>query len=212
MINYNYIAIEGNIGAGKTTLAHKIAEDYNAHLILEQFEENPFLPKFYEEPEKYAFQVELTFLADRYHQLHNQLTRKDLFKTFTVADYYFMKSLIFARTTLGQDEFNLFRKIFDIINNMVVKPDLYVYLHMNIDNLMINIKKRGRSYEQSIEKSYLQQLQDGYFDFFKKQTDFKFLLIDINNIDFVSNAEHYVRLKQVIFETEYKKGINHCVL
>ncbi|MDX9697903.1 MAG: deoxynucleoside kinase [Bacteroidales bacterium] len=211
-MDISYLVIEGNIGAGKTSFAHKISAELNAKLILEQFAENPFLPKFYKEPEKYSFQLELSFLAERYYQLNNELTSRDLFKSITVADYYFMKSLIFAKTTLKDDEYNLYRSIFDIIYNSIPKPDLYVYLHQDILRLKQNIKKRGRDYEQAISDEYLEKLQDGYFDFFKKQEDIPFLIIDINKLDFVENQSDYEKIKQVIFSEKYSKGIHRQII
>lgn len=207
-MDLNYIVIEGNIGAGKTTLSKMIAKEFNAKLILEQFADNPFLPKFYNDPEKYSFQLELSFLAERYHQLNKELTSKDLFRSFNVADYYFMKSLIFAKATLSEDEYNLYRKIFNIIYQSIPKPDLYVYLHVNVDNLIKNIEKRGRDYEKNINKEYLTQLQDGYFDFFRQQNDISFLIIDSNDMDFVGNQVDYAKIKKIIFSGQYKKGIN----
>lgn len=206
------MVIEGNIGAGKTSFANKISAELNAKLILEQFAENPFLPKFYKEPDKYSFQLELSFLAERYYQLNNELTSRDLFKSITVADYYFMKSLIFAKTTLKDDEYNLYRSIFDIIYKSIPKPDLYVYLHQDIPRLKQNIKKRGRDYEQAISDEYLEKLQDGYFDFFKKQEDIPFLIIDINKLDFVENQSDYEKIKQVIFSKKYSKGIHRQII
>jgi deoxyadenosine/deoxycytidine kinase len=211
-VELSYLVIEGNIGAGKTSFAKKIAQEYNAKLILEQFADNPFLPKFYKEPDKYSFQLELSFLAERYHQLNKDLTSLDLFKAFTVADYYFMKSLIFAKSTLKDDEYNLYRQIFDIIYKSIPKPDLYVYLHQDIANLQRNIKKRGRDYEQGISDEYLAKIQEGYFDFFKKQDDIAFLIIDINSLDFVGNQEDYEKIKSVIFQKKYEKGINRQII
>lgn len=211
-MDISYLVIEGNIGAGKTSFANKISAELNAKLILEQFAENPFLPKFYKEPDKYSFQLELSFLAERYYQLNNELTSRDLFKSITVADYYFMKSLIFAKTTLKDDEYNLYRSIFDIIYKSIPKPDLYVYLHQDIPRLKQNIKKRGRDYEQAISDEYLEKLQDGYFDFFKKQEDIPFLIIDINKLDFVENQSDYEKIKQVIFSKKYSKGIHRQII
>jgi deoxyguanosine kinase len=159
-IKYNYVVIEGNIGAGKTTLAGKIADQFNARLILERFADNPFLPKFYKDPDKYSFPLELSFLADRYRQLKEELVVQDLFKTFTVADYYFMKSLVFAASTLTGDEYNLYRQIFYIIYGSLPKPDIYVYLHLNPEKLLKNIEKRGRNYESSISKEYLKKIEE----------------------------------------------------
>ncbi|NOQ23762.1 MAG: hypothetical protein GQ564_00225 [Bacteroidales bacterium] len=211
-VNLNYIVIEGNIGAGKTTLSKMIAEEYNAKLILEQFEDNPFLPKFYKEPDKYSFQLELSFLAERYHQLNKELTSRDLFKTFTVADYFFMKSLIFARATLKEDEYNLYRQIFDIIYKSIPKPDLYIYLHIDVNNLANNIAKRGRDYEKEISQEYLLKLQEGYFDFFKQQNDIKYLIIDSNDMDFVENQGDYSKVKELIFKKDYPIGINRITI
>jgi deoxyadenosine/deoxycytidine kinase len=211
-VNLNYIVIEGNIGAGKTTLSKMIAKEYNAKLILEQFEDNPFLPKFYKEPDKYSFQLELSFLAERYQQLNKELTSRDLFKTFTVADYYFMKSLIFARATLKEDEYNLYRQIFDIIYKSIPKPDLYIYLHIDVNNLSNNIAKRGRDYEKEISQEYLLKLQEGYFDFFKQRNDIRYLIVDSNNLDFVENQEDYSKVKELIFNKDYPVGINRIAI
>ncbi|HAN19673.1 MAG: hypothetical protein A2X13_14465 [Bacteroidetes bacterium GWC2_33_15] len=211
-MDLSYIVIEGNIGAGKTSFAKRIADDYNAKLILEQFADNPFLPKFYIEPEKYSFQLELSFLAERYHQLNNELTSRDLFKSFTIADYYFMKSLIFARATLKEDEYNLYRQIFDIIYKSIPKPDLYVYLHQDVNKLIKNIVKRGRDYEQGIRAEYLVKLQDGYFDFFKQHHDIPFLIIDISNLDFVEYRGDYDKIKEVIFKKKYEKGMHRIII
>jgi deoxyguanosine kinase len=211
-MKYNYIAIEGNIGAGKTSLATKISEEYNAKIILEQFADNPFLPKFYENPKQYAFPLELSFLASRYHQLKDELSRQDLFKSFTISDYFINKTLIFAQKTLQEDEFALFTKLFYIINTTLPKPDLLVYLYLNIDNLKRNITKRGRSYEANIEKDYLAKIQTGYLNFIKSQQNMRILIIDTNNIDFVNNEEDYLNIKKVIMEKEYQIGITTITL
>jgi deoxyadenosine/deoxycytidine kinase len=211
-VRYNYIVIEGNIGAGKTTLATRVAEQFNARLILERFADNPFLPKFYKEPDKYSFQLELSFLASRYRQLNEELGSQDLFKAFTVADYYFMKSLVFASTTLKGDEYNLYRQIFYIIYGSLHKPDLYVYLHLGVDCLLENIKKRGREYEQSIKGEYLKKIQDSYFAFFRQNTENRYLILDISNIDFVSNEKHYELLIDTIFCCNYSNSLNMIVL
>jgi deoxyadenosine/deoxycytidine kinase len=211
-IKYNYVVIEGNIGAGKTTLATRISDQFNARLVLERFADNPFLPKFYDDPEKYSFPLELSFLADRYKQLKEEIVEQDLFKTFTVADYYFMKSLVFAASTLTGDEYNLYRQIFFIIYGSLPKPDIYVYLHLSPDRLLQNIEKRGRNYEKSISAEYLQKIQDNYFSFFKQNPDNKYLIIDINDIDFVENQEHFTRLIDTIFHDVYPHGINKVIL
>ncbi len=211
-IKYNYVVIEGNIGAGKTTLSRRIADQFNAHLILEHFADNPFLPKFYSDPGKYSFPLELSFLASRYKQLKEELAPRDLFKSFTIADYYFMKSLVFASSTLKGDEFNLYRQIFYIIYGSLIKPDIYVYLHLNPDRLLQNIEHRGRPYEKSITREYLQKIQDSYFAFFKQNPENKYLVIDINNIDFVENEDHYTRIIDAIFFDNYPVGLNKVIL
>jgi deoxyguanosine kinase len=209
---YNYLVIEGNIGVGKTTLATRIAEQFNARLILEQFADNPFLPKFYSDPEKYSFPLELSFLASRYKQLNEELKYQDLFKTFTVADYYFMKSLVFASSTLKGDDYNLYRQIFYIIYSSLPKPDIYVYLHINTARLLENIKNRGREYEKSITGEYLQKIQESYFTFFKQNPENKYLVIDINEIDFVANRSHYLKMIDTIFFNDYPVGLNKVIL
>lgn len=206
-----YLVIEGNIGAGKTSLCNKIAQQYNAKLILEQFADNPFLPKFYKNPDRYSFPLELSFLADRYNQLKKNLDNFDLFSDLVVADYFFMKSLIFSSSTLQQDEYRLYRQLFDIIYSSLPKPDLYVYLHKTVDNLINNIKLRGREYEQNISFEYLKSIENGYFTFFKQQKDLKILIIDTNNIDFVNNDKDYRMLVNTIFDENYDKGINRIV-
>jgi len=211
-MKYNYIAIEGNIGAGKTSLATKISEQFNAKIIFEQFADNPFLPKFYENPAHYAFPLELSFLASRYHQLKEELTKQDMFKTFTISDYFINKTLIFAQKTLHSDEFALFTKLFYIINTTLPKPDLLVYLYMNIDNLKRNITKRGRSYEQNMEKEYLEKIQTGYLDFIKSQQNMRILIIDTNNIDFVNNEDDYKRITNIIIDKDYDIGITRISL
>ena len=188
----NYIAIEGNIGAGKTTLATKIAEDCNAKIILERFADNPFLPKFYKDQNRYAFPLEMSFLADRYQQLSDDLAQFDLFKDFVVADYHIFKSQIFAKVTLQEDEFRLYKTMFDIIYKEMPKPDLYVYLYQNTNRLLANIKKRGRSYEQEISSNYLEKINQGYLEYIKSQTDINVLIIDISDLDFIKNQEDYI--------------------
>ncbi len=206
-MKYNYIAIEGTIGAGKTSLATKIAEQFNAKLILEQFEENSFLPKFYKNPSKYAFPLEMSFLASRFHQLKDQLSSHDLFRSFTISDYFINKSLIFARKTLQNDEFILYSKFFNIINSSLPKPDLLVYLYLHVDRLKSNILKRGRSYEKNIKKSYLEKIQSGYFDYIKQQQNMRILIIDINKIDFVEKEEDYNKILSII-KQEYDPVIH----
>jgi deoxyguanosine kinase len=196
----NYIAIEGNIGAGKTTLATKIASDFNAKTVLERFADNPFLPKFYKDQNRYAFPLEMSFLADRYQQLADDLSQFDLFKDFVVADYHIFKSLIFAKVTLQEDEFRLYKTMFDIIYKEMPKPDLYVYLYQNTDRLLANIKKRGRNYEQEIPADYLEKINKGYLDYIKSQTDLNVLIIDVSEFDFVKKQKDYLRILNLIQE------------
>lgn len=211
-IRYNYVVIEGNIGAGKTTLATRIAEQFNARLILERFEDNPFLPKFYDEPEKYAFPLELSFLAGRYKQLKEELVPQDLFRSFSIADYYFMKSLVFASSTLDGDEYNLYRQIFYIIYGSLPRPDLFVYLHQSPEQLLVNIEKRARNYEKNITAEYLQKIQDSYFSFFRQNPDNKYVIIDVNKLDFVAEESHYQKIIDIIFAKDYPVGLNKVIL
>ena len=197
---YNYIAIEGNIGAGKTSLAKLLSDQFNAKVVLERFADNPFLPKFYEDKERYAFPLEMSFLADRYQQLSDDLAQFDLFKNFIVSDYYIFKSLIFAHVTLSKDEYFLYRKMFDLMYKEITKPDLYVYLYQNTDRLLKNIKKRGRDYEQNIEKDYLKKIQEGYSNFIKTEQDLNVLTIDVSELDFVNNENDYFAIIQQINE------------
>ncbi|GAB1453883.1 hypothetical protein MASR2M47_39390 [Draconibacterium sp.] len=207
-----FLVIEGNIGAGKTTLAKKIAEENNAQLVLEQFADNPFLPKFYNDQERYSFPLELSFLADRYYQIKKQVFNPDLFHSLIVADYFFAKSAIFAQNTLKEDEYRLFRQIFDIVFESMPKPDLYVYLHADTNQLLKNIKTRGRDYEQNISANYLEKIKEGYFSFLKGISTFPVLVIDINNVDFVGDESVYRDLKQAVFQTGYKLGMNRLIL
>jgi 2-amino-4-hydroxy-6-hydroxymethyldihydropteridine diphosphokinase len=195
---FNYISFEGNIGAGKTTLVHKIASDFNAKTVLERFADNPFLPKFYKDQNRYAFPLEMSFLADRYQQLADDLAQFDLFKDFIVADYHIFKSLIFAKITLAEDEYRLYRNLFDIIYKEMPKPDLYIYLYQNTDRLLQNIKKRGRNYEQNIEAVYLEKINNGYLEYIKSQSDLNVLIIDVSDRDFVKKHEDYIYILEEI--------------
>lgn len=195
---FNYIAIEGNIGAGKTTLTSRIAEDFNAKTVFERFADNPFLPKFYQDQNRYAFPLEMSFLADRYQQISDDLAQFDLFKDFIIADYHIFKSLIFAKVTLTDDEYRLYRKLFEIIYKEMPKPDLYIYLYQNTDRLLENIKYRGRPYEQEIPAEYLDKINKGYLDYIKSQTDLNVLIIDVSDKDFVRKQEDYVFVLEAI--------------
>ena len=197
-ITSNYVAIEGNIGAGKTSLATMISEDYNAKLITERFKDNPFLPKFYEDQHRYAFPLEMSFLADRHQQLLDDISQYDLFSDFVVADYDVYKSLIFAKVTLQEDEYSLYKKVFDIMYKELPKPDLYVYLYQNTERLLANIKKRGRIYEQNIEPEYLEKINRGYLNFIKSQQQINVKVIDISDMDFVAHRSDYINLLTTI--------------
>ena len=209
-MHYKFVVIEGNIGAGKTTLASMLAKDYNARLILENFNENPFLPKFYKDPEKHAFPLELFFIAERYHQL-TQKKEQDLFQPITIADYFFMKSKLFAQNNLQQDEQQLFNSLFEIMLSSLQKPDLLVYLYADVSRLQWNIKKRGRSFEQKITNEYLQNIQDRYLDYLRKQTYFPVLLLDISNIDFKEDKNIYERISNLLDKT-YESGLHQVDL
>ena len=211
-MSLNYLVIEGNIGAGKTTLAQVISEKYQTKLVLEQFADNPFLPKFYENQDQYSFPLEMAFLAERYNQLNRELSHFDLFSPFTISDYYFMKSLIFAQNTLQPDEYNLYRQFFTIIYEKMPKPDLYVYLHKDADLLLKNIAERGRTYETFITKEYLEKITQGYFGYFRQQTDFPILIIDTNGIDFVKKPADFEKLTSTIINGQFDKGVTRVIL
>ena len=200
-MEYNYVAIEGTIGAGKTTLATRIANDFNGKLVLEEFEgdKNPFLPKFYKEPEKYSFQLEMTFLALRFQQLKDKLSNLDLFHDFIISDYYVAKSLIFSRNNLQEDEYDLFSRFYNIIFANIPKPELLVYLYLDVDHLQYNIRKRGRSYEQTISNAYLEDIQQGYFEFIRQeQNNMRILMLDTNRLDFVAHEKDYQLILEAI--------------
>jgi len=195
---YNYIAIEGNIGAGKTTLATMIGAEFNTKLVLERFADNPFLPKFYEDKDRYAFPLEMSFLADRYQQLCDDLAQYDLFNNLIVSDYYIFKSLIFSQITLAEDEYTLYKRMFNVMYNEITKPDLYIYLYQNTDRLIENIKKRGRDYEKNIQPAYLDKIHKGYFNFIKQQQNLNTLIIDVSEMDFVENKKDYQAILNMI--------------
>jgi deoxyadenosine/deoxycytidine kinase len=209
-MKYNFVTIEGNIGAGKTTLTRLLSNYYNARLILEEFADNPFLPKFYENQELYAFPLELFFMAERYKQLKDLLQTKDMFQNITISDYIFTKCLLFAKVNLPDDEFRLYQKLFNIINPQIVQPDILIYLHAPISKLRENIKKRNRSYEQNISNEYLFSLQETYTNYIK-QHNIKTLFIDVSNADFLGDTGHL----QIIIDAldkEYPDGQHYIAL
>ncbi|MCK9399540.1 MAG: deoxynucleoside kinase [Bacteroidales bacterium] len=211
LLKYNFIVIEGNIGAGKTTLAKRLSEEFNARLILERFEDNSFLPKFYEQPDIYAFPLEMSFLADRYQQLKEKLAMQELFKTITIADYFIDKSLIFAKNNLKADEFNLYSRLFQIISTFLPRPDLLVYLYLDIPRLKENINKRGRDYERLIQDDYLGKIQAGYLNHFRSLNGLRILIIDTNKADFMENEKDYQAFLKVI-GTDYDIGIHRVFI
>ncbi len=209
-MKYNFVTIEGNIGAGKTTLAHLLSKHYNARIILEEFAENPFLPKFYESPEQYAFPLELFFMAERYKQLKDLLQTKDMFQQITVSDYLFTKCLLFAKVNLPDEEFRLYQKLFEIINPQIIQPDILIYLHTPVVRLQENIKKRNRQYEQGIPNDYLFSLQETYTQYIK-QHNIKTLFVDASNADFLGNETHLKVITDAL-EKEYENGQHYLVL
>ncbi|MDI9363766.1 MAG: deoxynucleoside kinase [Flavobacterium sp.] len=209
-MKYHFITVEGNIGAGKTTLTHLLAKHFNARSILEEFADNPFLAKFYENPQQYAFPVELFFMAERYKQLKDMLHTKDLFQNVTISDYLFTKCLLFAKVNLPEEEFRLYQKFYEIIHQQITFPDILIYLHAPVNKLQANIKKRNRSYEQSIANEYLFHLQETYTSYIK-QHNIKTIFIDASNADFLGNPKHL----QVVLDAldkDYDEGQHYFTL
>ncbi|MDG2165073.1 MAG: deoxynucleoside kinase [Flavobacteriales bacterium] len=207
MEKYPYIVVEGNIGSGKTSLVKMLTKELSAHSIYEEFSDNPFLPKFYAEPEKHAFPLELSFLAERYHQLKKELNTRDLFHKNIISDYYFIKSLIFAEITLPEDEFALYKKLFHIIHQKLPQPDLLIYMYSDVERLQKNISKRGRDYESQITDDYLKKIHKGYFNFLNQQNTFPVLILNLTNIDFVEQKEDFMKILVSLGET-YEKGVH----
>jgi len=209
-MKYNFITIEGNIGAGKTTLSHLLATHYNARLVLEQFADNPFLPSFYENPAQYAFPLELFFMAERFKQLKEILQQKDLFQTITISDYLFTKCLLFAKINLPNEEFKLFQNLFDIMQPQLMAPELLIYLHAPVKKLQENIKKRNRSYEQNIQDEYLFKIQETYTHYIK-QHNIKTLFVDVSKADFLYNEAHFETILDAL-DKEYPQGQHYISL
>jgi Deoxynucleoside kinases len=207
MIPYNYIVVEGCIGAGKTTLSKMLAEDFNAELVLERFADNPFLPKFYKDPVHYAFPVEMTFLMDRYQQLKNLLSARDLFTEAVIGDYFIDKCIIFSKNNLLPDEYNLYKNVFDTISSFLPKPDMILYLYNDTQQLLQNIARRGREYEKDITAEYLQDIQESYLTYFRQHANMPILLVETAQMDFVANPADYRRIRQLTEQT-YPVGIH----
>lgn len=205
-MHYQFITIEGNIGAGKTTLAQLLSQRLNARLILEEFADNPFLPRFYENPKQYAFPLELFFMAERYKQLKEVNMGRDLFDTVTVSDYLFTKCLLFARVNLPEEEYRLYQRLFDIIHQQIVQPQLLIYLHAPVSKLQQNIKKRNRSYEQAIPDEYLYSIQETYSTYIRHHS-VPTLLVDVSKADFLNNPAHLESIMQAL-EKEYETGLH----
>jgi deoxyadenosine/deoxycytidine kinase len=210
--NGNYIVIEGNIGAGKTSLSKLLSDDLNARLILEEFSDNPFLPLFYKNPDRYGFPVELFFMTERHKQLQDLLMKGNLFQEYVVSDYIFSKTLLFAGQNLVDEELRLFQRLFHTLNASFPKPHLLVYLHRPVDDLLSNISKRGRDYERDISAAYLLKIQQAYFDFFRMvEHDLSILILNVEGLDFINNSEDY----QIVIEQlqkKYPKGLHHWSL
>jgi deoxyadenosine/deoxycytidine kinase len=208
---YQFVCIEGNIGSGKTSLVNMLSNDYNARMLLEQFEENPFLPLFYEDPERYAFTVELFFMTERYKQMQNVLANQDLFNKYLFSDFAFIKTLLFARKNLQEEEYKLFQMLYSVLNKPFSKPDLLVYLHRDTQFLLRNIRERNRSFENSIGAEYLQTIQNSYFEYLRNITSFPVLILDLKDLDFVNNASHYETLRFLIAKN-YNPGVHRISL
>lgn len=209
-MKYNFIAIEGNIGAGKTTLSKLLSEKFNARLILEEFAENPFLTKFYENPRQYALPVELFFMAERYKQMKDFLQQKDLFQNLTVSDYLFTKCLLFAKVNLSPDEFRLYQSLFDIMQQQIIQPDLLIYLHAPVNKLQENIKIRNRPYEQNIPDDYLFNIQETYTHYIK-QHNLRTIYVDVTKGDFLQNEKHLQAIIEIL-NTEIHEGQQYLTL
>jgi len=205
---YRFITIEGNIGTGKTTICKKLAEEYNLKLVLESFADNPFLPFFYENAERYAFPVELFFMTERHKQLQENVLQSDLFQETVLADYFFLKTVLFAKNNLNDNEFRLFHRLFKIMNDTFPKPDLLIYMHRPVEVLLKNIKSRNRDYEQSITSAYLESLQNAYFDYFKVEQEIPVLVLELEDINFIKGTSQYDKLIDLL-STTHAPGVHH---
>jgi deoxyguanosine kinase len=208
---YNFIAIEGNIGTGKTTFCEKLLRDNNCRLILEQFTDNPFLPLFYDNPERYAFPVELFFMTERHKQLQEAFANTDMFTPLSISDYFFIKTRLFAKNNLKDEEFRLFYRLFEVLNATFPKPELLVYLHRSVDNLLANIKKRGRDYESDITAEYLLEIQNVYFEFFRTEKNMPIVVVDVENINFLDDETAYNKIVDIL-KKKYPNGMTRVSL
>lgn len=206
VVQHPFIAIEGNIGTGKTTLCHRLAQSHGVALVLEQFTDNPFLPYFYEQPERYAFPVELFFMTERHKQLQEHFAQPDLFRNNTVADYFFVKTLLFAKNNLNEEEFRLFQRLFGVLNNSFPKPDLLLYLHRPVEVLLHQIRQRGREMERHITAEYLTEIQDAYFEYFKTEEDLPIVVLDLKEANFLKDDEVYRSILGLLNEP-FEKGL-----
>jgi deoxyadenosine/deoxycytidine kinase len=206
---YPFITIEGNIGAGKTSLSQMLAHDFSAHLVLEQFDANPFIAKFYEDKSKYSLPLELTLMSERFAQL-KEITKhtNTLFDELMISDYLFIKSKLYASINLKDDEWWLYQKMFDLMYAQLPEPSILLYLHVPIDKLQLQIAMRGRAYENQIENEYLQSIEDKYFELFKQLPTWKILIINAANLDFVANKSSYNSIKNIL-QLNWEKGIHY---
>jgi len=210
-IPYKYICIEGNIGSGKTSLVEKLCFEYSSTKILEQFQDNPFLPLFYNNPERYAFTVELFFLTERYKQLQNTIVNPDMFVQHLISDFSFVKSLLFARKNLEEEEYRLFQMLYSVFSKSFPNPDILVYLHRDVEHIQSNITLRNRAFEQNISGEYLKMIQDSYFEYLRNITSFPVLILDLQGMDFVSDEKNYETLKFLISKN-YTPGVHRMTL
>ncbi len=208
---YNFIAIEGNIGTGKTTFCEMLATDFSCRLVLEQFTDNPFLPLFYEQPERYGFPVELFFMTERHKQMEAAFANVDLFAPLSIADYFFIKTSLFAKNNLKDEEFRLFYRLFEVLNSTFPKPDILVYLHRSVDNLLENIKKRGRNYETDISREYLTEIQSVYFEYFRTEKSLPIVIVDVEGVDFINDEAAYSDLINIL-KQKYEIGLHRLSL
>ena len=198
--------MEGNIGVGKTTFCRKLASQVSCNLVLEGFEDNPFLPMFYQNPRRYAFSVELFFMTERHKQMQEAFTSTDLFNGLVLSDYYFPKTQIFAKNNLSDEEFRLFQRLYNVLFQQFPRPDLLIYLHKSVPKLKAQINQRGRGYESDLSHEYLAQIQDAYFEYFKGITSFPILIVEVENLDFVNKKEDFKKLTDLLGR-EYRPGV-----